>query len=879
MTTRAIERVDEWETRSFGGGYRGLQELAERDFSGVVRSPAGTLCMLNGAVVGILEGSIEDFEDADGTAYEAPTPALALLIVMQDRADEVRAKYYTEDTPLSKVDSTLSDGGFTGFIELSENVLSGDYYVVYHAGRSMSVAFIGNSGQLLSEDEAFERADDEVGIYKVRPVEIETIEIPEPDEPATAAGASADTGSTAGTDSSATPTESETAPEEEADGTAEQATTTAETESQPGASTPGETDAGAAEASASDTDEPAPTGRTAQGGDTEPVDGDSAGQQTADRETASATGGRQGAATKERESADTSGTAGATAAQEETEPAEERPGDAADRKQAVAESTEKGQPASERTDQKQTAAETAEKEQAAAETAETERTASSAKTEGRSREQASSVSESTGRQESEPATSERQQAETPERERTGSADRRPATSEQSTVSGSPSRSETTATDLETRTIPSLDPERTWSETDDTATPEPTPADARPKSQPSDGPQPRNETSDTKSKPARETTTAETSQSTPRSETPTRETSAGKSTATSDTSGADSERVSELEETIAEREERIDELEAQLETARQEHEDLAAEREELENERDQLVAERDELLAERDDLKAELQEARAELADLREQRDSLQSQLADVDTDAAAAETQLSRTEAMDGTDLFVRYDSKGEPTLKTAHDSGASRSDVNANLNVEYHTQFETEGAVVAGQPFDTFLRNTIEFRFVSWFVRQLLFEIRDTGHQNALSDLYNALPKIDRAELNGEASVEYTEDGQTKRSREAFDVVLRDRMGNPMVVANFNNTREAATEDDMRSLVTSATRVGESNDTLAGAMYVTASFFEPEALETASESTGGGLLSRDKRESFVKVSRKRGYHLCLVEARDEQFHMAVPEL
>lgn len=234
---------------------------------------------------------------------------------------------------------------------------------------------------------------------------------------------------------------------------------------------------------------------------------------------------------------------------------------------------------------------------------------------------------------------------------------------------------------------------------------------------------------------------------------------------------------------------------------------------------------------------------------------------------------------MDGTDLFVRYDSKGEPTLKTAHDSGASRSDVIENLNVEYHTQFETDGAVVSGQPFDAFLRDTIEYRFVSWLLRQLPFEIRDTGHQNALSDLYDALPLIDRAELNGEATVEYTEEGQTKRSQETFDVVLRDRMGNPLVVTNFNDTREAAAEDDMRSLVTSATRVGESHDTLAGAMYVTASFFEPGALETAAESTGGGLLSRDKRESFVKVSRKQGYHLCLVEARDEQFHMAVPEL
>ncbi|TKX77227.1 hypothetical protein EXE53_27735, partial [Halorubrum sp. SD626R] len=58
-----------------------------------------------------------------------------------------------------------------------------------------------------------------------------------------------------------------------------------------------------------------------------------------------------------------------------------------------------------------------------------------------------------------------------------------------------------------------------------------------------------------------------------------------------------------------------------------------------------------------------------------------------------------------------------------------------------------------------------------------------------------------------------------------------------------------------------------------------TESFFEPGALETAGDAVGGGLFSRSKRASFVKLSRKRGYHLCLVEARDGGFHMTVPDL
>jgi len=82
-----------------------------------------------------------------------------------------------------------------------------------------------------------------------------------------------------------------------------------------------------------------------------------------------------------------------------------------------------------------------------------------------------------------------------------------------------------------------------------------------------------------------------------------------------------------------------------------------------------------------------------------------------------------------------------------------------------------------------------------------------------------------------------------------------------------------------MTDLVQRASRVGETSDTLAGAFLVTESFFEPAALETAEEATSSGLFSRDKRQSFVNLSRKGGYHLCLVEARNQEFHLAVPEL
>jgi len=44
----------------------------------------------------------------------------------------------------------------------------------------MSVAYVAPADALITDDEAFEQADDEVGIYEVRPVDIEPIDIPEP---------------------------------------------------------------------------------------------------------------------------------------------------------------------------------------------------------------------------------------------------------------------------------------------------------------------------------------------------------------------------------------------------------------------------------------------------------------------------------------------------------------------------------------------------------------------------------------------------------------------------------------------------------------------------------------------------------------------------
>ena len=233
----------------------------------------------------------------------------------------------------------------------------------------------------------------------------------------------------------------------------------------------------------------------------------------------------------------------------------------------------------------------------------------------------------------------------------------------------------------------------------------------------------------------------------------------------------------------------------------------------------------------------------------------------------------------DLTNLFVRYGSKSATTLEDVHDTDVGIADLEANLRLEYHTSFDAENAVVDGKPYDEFLYESTPYQFVEWFVYDLVFEIRDTGNENDLGDLYEAFPKVDRVELYGDVSLLYEEDGEEHREQTTFDVVVRDRMGNPLAVANVNASRDPATEEMMVDLQERGTRVKRTSDALAGAFMVTASFFAPEALEIANEATSGGLLSRDSKKSYVKLSRKRGYHLCLVETRNGEFHVNVSEL
>ncbi len=635
MDARTVEQITDWDSRPFSGGFDALRDLADAEFSGAVKVGSTWLFMLNGRVVGVFDGELADFGERDGTAFEAPHSSLPLLFSMQERGGKTQAKYYTNDTSLADASDTLSSKKFTGYVELSENVLSGDYYVVYHGGRSMSVAYVGESEKLVTGDEAFERANDEVGIYEVIAADVDVIDIPEPETPES--------------------------PESEPTPVAMDETQSSEPESDESTPSPSEDQQSVPESPADATPtQPTQTEQSAQ----------------------------------------------PSTSQSKPTPSQE-PDDSPSKADREA---------------RPTAAQSAPEEAANA----------------------------TG------AFSDEQQW------------------------------------RETTTIPSLDPDKS---------------------------------STSKSHEAgvkqRRTTRRPPQQQT----------------------GTPSKRTKELQAELTARSEKIEALQTKLKS---------------------VEVERDELKQERDRLQGELEQLRNELEAVKE------------NSPTATAERELTPQQALTGTNLFVRYGSRGKGTLSDAAAGDADRGTVESNLKLEHHTQFDVEGVAVDGQEHETFLHSSMEYQFVSWLIVDLLYEILETGHQRGMKDLFDAIQDIDRAELHGTLTAESEEDGERELP---FDVILRDRMGNPLVVANINDSRDPATGDMLGSLVDASSDVASANNELSAAFQVTKSFFEPAALETTENATSGGLLTREKRESFVKLSRKRGYHLCLVESRNGEFHLTVPEL
>lgn len=791
MDADRIDRVTGWDSESFSDGFDGLRALADRDFSGAVTDGAAWLFMLNGRIVGVVDGDLEGFGTASGTAYEAPHESLPLLYAMLEQGGRERAQYYTNDTPLADADRKLSAGNFTGYIELSENVLSGDYYVAYYGGNSLSAAFTGSSNDTLKTgEEAFELANDEVGIYTVTEVDLDVREVPESSGSASStSGSAAAAGTVAGNGSGS---------------------------SELGNESPGGSGVGGDGSEGGDSSGDADGSEGADGSD---VDVGSAAVTDAvdDAEDASPTGKPDG-------SADRSG------------PVDPSPG------AAPSESS-----AADRTADPDAAEATPADNAADAEPASGDETGSGP--------------------DAEPTTTSSPSAEGSAKRPPSSADEGPAADADGESAPTPDEDVFSEEEewRETKSIPALDPD----ESADVVREQQSGSGARTAS-----------SSTTAGDDAATGTGSTTTSTSPSTASKGSASSSSPSTASRSGSNADAggtggeaSGASASTEDVTERESvkrsqlhrRVNRLESALE-------ETEAKRKALVEERDQIAAERDDLRETNERLESRVAELEAELEDVRGDLREARSQLPDGDQ-------VITPAEAREGTNLFVRYGSQGGATLEKAHDGEIDREELVSNLKLEHHTSFEADGVVVQDQPYEQFLHETMEYGFTQWLIEDLLFEIQDTGNVSALQEVYDAIPEIDRAEIGGTVQIVHEENGEETREQRSFDLVLRNRMGNPLFVADLNASRDPTAKGSLDQLVEDSSLVAETGDEFASAFAVTSSFFKPGALETADDATGGGLLSRSKKKSYVKISRKQGYHLCLAESRDGGFHLTVPEL
>ncbi|ELZ91434.1 hypothetical protein C440_14009 [Haloferax mucosum ATCC BAA-1512] len=735
MDSEIIDAVTGWDSAPTDRGYGGLRSLADDGFTGAVVAGMTWGFMLNGRLLGVFDGDLADFDDESFEAYRAPDPSLPLLYAMQERGGDVRAQYYTQETPLKDADGTLSAGGFTGYVELSENVLSGDYYIVYHGGKSMSAAFVGNSKRLITDDEAFERAQDEIGIYKVIDVDIDLVEIPEDD---TDDASASDDESAAVVGGVADADDAESGTDATTEGSASDASDDA-TENGPQTEPHGEGPASAG-AEAPETPE---TSKPVESAESDGKSTESTASNPAD--TPSSPKGN---------SAPNASSPDASATERRTNPDESSPPESA------------------------------------------EPNASSAPSAADSTPDANAAAKN-----GEPAADPLAEDAAPGDDVfSAEAEWRNA-----------------------RSIPSLDPKDAKGETV--------------------GDKPR--ATRRRRQAAKQATRPQKKQKRePSQQTRQSEQSAPKQRQQSET--ADSEEAATLEEKLSS----------------------------LKSERDRLESERDALRNERDEHRSRAEELEDRVAELESEVDRLRGELEDAGV--KSTDRSMSADEALRGTNLFVRYARKGEATLEKAHAGQAKREEVIENLRLEHHTTFDTEGLGIDGQPYEEFLHETPEYGFAKWVVTDLLYEIGETDNRSSLAGVFDSIPEADRIELYGTVSVPIGEDETEPRN---FDVIIRDQMGEPLFVANLNDSRDPATQPMVTQLIKDSKSVANAKETLGSAFVVTKSFFEPEALEAATAETGGGLLSRSKRKSFIKLSRKQGYHLCLVEARSGEFHLNVPDL
>ncbi|MDR9411404.1 MAG: hypothetical protein RI544_02290 [Haloquadratum sp.] len=327
--------------------------------------------------------------------------------------------------------------------------------------------------------------------------------------------------------------------------------------------------------------------------------------------------------------------------------------------------------------------------------------------------------------------------------------------------------------------------------------------------------------------------------------------------------------------------------------------LEERRRELERERDELmreVARVETTVEERDDritrLTAEYEGTIGEQADTidaqQRQIEQLQAQVANLEQTVAHQQAELEGEElieteelppraAFEQTNLFIRYRDKAGPSLRDFRMQNAAIGKVRENLAVEYHTHFDAARTTVEGESFEAYLHGATEYRFIQWVTGDLLALIEETGNRGAMGPLFEAVTAIDRVELYGEVSASVaTEDEPISRP---FDIIARNQVGDPLLVADVNTTPAATTRAMTESMTEKLADLAPAIADIAAGFYVTESFYDPGALQVIADQISGGIIPRTSKRSYVRMGRGRGFHLCLTERRGEQFYLNVPDL
>lgn len=109
-------------------------------------------------------------------AKRAPNPALPFLTAVHQRGER-KLHRYTKNLSIERVLDVLTGRPFSGYIELSENVISGNYYAVFHEGKPTCIGIRSAASSPDVGEPARELMLDEVGIYDLYQVAVDPVDL------------------------------------------------------------------------------------------------------------------------------------------------------------------------------------------------------------------------------------------------------------------------------------------------------------------------------------------------------------------------------------------------------------------------------------------------------------------------------------------------------------------------------------------------------------------------------------------------------------------------------------------------------------------------------------------------------------------------------